>query len=310
MTSNNKTNPLLYLQLFAGMALFGSATPLSKIIGEGFPVFTASLMRMLIAGAVLAPFVAGRLGELRKASASDWRSIAGIALFGMIGFTATMLFGMRMASGVVGSTIMSMSPAVTALAAFIFLKEGYNSRKGAALGLAVLGAVLINVLSGGGENNSGNAPSNAMVWGSLLVFIAVCLEAAYTLLAKTVSDALSALTITFAATILAIVPFAILSALFDPSFFDLSQAEARHWWALGFWGAMTAGLAPVLWYTGVRQAPGSLAAGFMAVMPLSALTLSYILLDESFRWPHLVGFGLVFLGVLLMMREHMKGHQD
>ncbi|NHK28558.1 DMT family transporter [Parvularcula flava] len=306
MASQKKTNPLLYLQLFAGMALFGSATPLSKIIGEGFPVFTASLMRMLIAGAVLAPFVTGRLGELKKASASDWRSIAGIALFGMIGFTATMLFGMRMASGVVGSTIMSMSPAVTALAAFIFLKEGYNSRKGAALGLAVLGAVLINVLSGGGENNSGNA----MIWGSLLVFIAVCLEAAYTLLAKTVSDALSALTITFAATILAIIPFAILSALFDPSFFDLSQADARHWWAVAFWGAMTAGLAPVLWYTGVRQAPGSLAAGFMAVMPLSALTLSYVLLNESFRWAHLVGFGLVFIGVLLMMREHMKSMSD
>ncbi|HCJ44130.1 MAG TPA: hypothetical protein DHV58_08965 [Erythrobacter sp.] len=44
----------------------------------------------------------------------------------------------------------------------------------------------------------------------------------------------------------------------------------------------------------------------MAVMPLSALVLSYVLLGESFRWSHLLGFGLVFAGLVLMIVEHAK----
>jgi drug/metabolite transporter (DMT)-like permease len=48
------------------------------------------------------------------------------------------------------------------------------------------------------------------------------------------------------------------------------------------------------------------AAGFMAVMPVSALILSYVLLGETFRWMHLAGFGLALAGVLLMSREQQK----
>ena len=72
---------------------------------------------------------------------------------------------------------------------------------------------------------------------------------------------------------------------------------------------MTGGLAPVLWYNGVRKAPGVLTAGAMSVMPISALVLSYVLLGETFRWAHMIGFGLVFLGLLLMIYEHaQEGH--
>lgn len=42
----------------------------------------------------------------------------------------------------------------------------------------------------------------------------------------------------------------------------------------------------------------------MAVMPLSALIGSYLLLAEAFRWSHLLGFGLVFAGVILMIIDY------
>lgn len=68
----------------------------------------------------------------------------------------------------------------------------------------------------------------------------------------------------------------------------------------------TDALAPVLWYRGARKAPGGLAAGAMAIMPLSALGLSYRLLDEAFRWMHVVGFGMVFARLVLMILEHSR----
>jgi drug/metabolite transporter (DMT)-like permease len=49
-----------------------------------------------------------------------------------------------------------------------------------------------------------------------------------------------------------------------------------------------------------------LSAGAMSVMPVTALMTSYFLLGEAFHPSHLFGFGLVFLGMVLMIVEHAK----
>ncbi len=71
-------------------------------------------------------------------------------------------------------------------------------------------------------------------------------------------------------------------------------------------GGNVLGLGSVLWYRGVRQVEGSTAAGFMGVMPVSALVLSYLLLGEAFVWTDLLGFAAVFAGVMFVARSHAK----
>lgn len=73
-----------------------------------------------------------------------------------------------------------------------------------------------------------------------------------------------------------------------------------------WYGAGTLALGSWLWYSGLARAEGAIAAGFMGVMPASALILSYVLLGEEFRWIHLLGFGIVFAGVLLISWEHAR----
>ena len=60
------------------------------------------------------------------------------------------------------------------------------------------------------------------------------------------------------------------------------------------------GLGTVLWYRGVKEVKGSVAAGFMGVMPLSALVLSYVLLNEQFEWIHAIGMALELVAIGLM----------
>lgn len=297
--SMKSLRPLILAQLFTGMALFGSATPLSKIIADAFPIFSASFLRMAIASLVLAPFVIARRDELRAATRKDWLVIFAIAGAGMVGFTAALLFGMSMTTGVIGATIMSATPAVTALGAVIFFGAEMNGRKAGALALAVAGILAINHLREHGGEEGG-----AVLFGSALVVLAICLEAAFTLLSKQLSEGVSSLSATFAAVTIAAPLFVALAFIFDSRPFDYAAGDPGAWAALLFWGAATGGLAPVIWYKGVRQSPGALVAGFMSVMPVTALLLSYILLGEAFRWVHLAGFGLVFAGLLLMIREH------
>jgi drug/metabolite transporter (DMT)-like permease len=111
------------------MAIFGSGTPVSKIVTKAFPVFIASGLRMAVAALVLLPFMLADRGRLSSLSKRDYLLVALIALVGMFGFSAFMLYGLKMVSGVAGSVVMSTTPAVTALASFVFLKERLGWRK-------------------------------------------------------------------------------------------------------------------------------------------------------------------------------------
>ena len=149
-----------------------------------------------------------------------------------------------------------------------------------------------------------------LLLGAALVGAAICMEAAYTLLSRKLSAGISSLETTLAASLLAIPLFVVLALLFDAHPFEFGRATTFGLGALAFWGAATGGLAPVIWYAGVRKAPGALAAGAMAIMPITALVMSYVLLGEAFRWVHLAGFGLVFAGLLLMIVENTKGEDN
>ncbi|WP_165793605.1 DMT family transporter [Hyphococcus luteus] len=291
-----------FVLLAAGMILFGSATPVSKIVTGAMPVFIGSLLRVGLGALALAPFALPRLGELKTVSRGDIAAMAAIALFGMVGFSAFMLYGMRMISGVGGAVVMAMTPAVTAAAAIVFFGERASRRKLIALALAVGGVLILHVSGAAGEEDGG---ANALL-GIAMIFAAVCCEAAYTLLGRKVSADISPVLVAFVASAASIPLFAV-AAAFQWSGFDALAVSAGEWAAVAWYGAGTLALGTALWYSGLSRTQGSTAAVFMGLMPVSALVLSYVLLGEAFRWVHLLGFGVVFASVLLISREHM-GH--
>ncbi|HSA82550.1 MAG TPA: DMT family transporter, partial [Geminicoccaceae bacterium] len=131
------TSPFpVYARLALGMAVFGSATPVSKVVTGAMPVFVGSLLRVALGALVLAPFVAGRWHQVRHFERRDWLLVGLISLFGMFGFSALMLYGMRMVSGVVGAVVMSTAPAVTAAGAILFMRDAPSWRKIVAIALA------------------------------------------------------------------------------------------------------------------------------------------------------------------------------
>lgn len=293
--------------LFAGMALFGSATPLSKLVVEQFPVFTASLFRVAIGAIVLLPFLGDRWMRIRALTRRDWLTVGAIALVGMFGFTTLLLHGMRLVPGVVGAIIMGTAPAVTAAGAVLFLSDHWNLRKVGSIALAVSGLFIVN-----GEGwIRGQAPATttdptALILGSALVFGAVCCEAGYTLIGKLATERLDPMLTVFLSSALAVPLFLVAAAFFEFRALDVGTASRSGWVALFAWGAGTLGLGSVLWYRGVQESTGTIAAGFMGVMPVSALVLSYVLLSEPVRTVHLAGFTVVFCGVLLMISEHAR----
>jgi len=299
---SNQTHWTGIILLVAGMALFGSATPISKLVGEGLPVFTASLLRVLLGALSLYPFVASGLpGRIRSLSARDWWYLSVIALFGMVGFTVFLIYGMKFISGVAGSIVMSFTPALTALAAFLFMGSAMDWRRGLAVALGVAGVVVINLFRGAFDDEA----SSYFYLGVVLVLAAIACEACYTLIGKKATEHLSPLFASFMAAVMSI-PLFLLLALLDFRQADFGDVGLTTWAALLWWGIGTLGAGSAIWYSGVARAEGTTAAGFMAVMPLSALLLSYFLLDEAFQAIHLLGIGMVLASVALMSWVHAE----
>jgi drug/metabolite transporter (DMT)-like permease len=286
---------LTYLQLALGMIIFGSATPVSKLVTEQWPVLVASLGRMLVAGIVLAPLIFLDWKSIRKIGKTEITALALITIFGMVGFSVLLLYGMSMTTGTAASVIMAMTPAMTAIGAWLFFKERFTSAKFMALLLAFIGVLIVNVNQMGGESG------NNVLLGGLLVFGAVCCQAVYTLAGKTASQKLRPVTVAAITSIAAAVLFVPVAA-FQFGQFELGAIDTTGISALLWWGIGTLAIGTWLLYSGMKHASGFIGSAFTGLMPVSALILSYILLGDAFHWTHVVGFGLVVASIYLMAR--------
>lgn len=285
------------IALAAGMVLFGSATPLARLVTMELPPLVGSALRVLSAAMLLVPVahLAGfRWSQLDR---RDWGRAALLALVGMFGFTLALALGMQRVSGVTGAVIMGTTPAVTGVAAVVVFGEHATWRRWVAVALAVAGVVLMR-LAGGGTGFD--------LLGAGLVFGAVLAEATYTLAGKRFMERHDAVAATMVATVLSLPLFLVVAAP-EVGTVAWGAIAPATWLAVLAWGLGTLAAGSVVWYWGVRRTQGHQAAPFMGLMPVSALVLSYILLGEDPRWWHAAGLALVLAGIALVILDRREG---
>ena len=218
---------LTYIQLALGMSIYGSGTPVSKLVTEGFPVYTGSGLRMLFAAIVLLPFIIKYREDIIKFTKKDFFNIALIGFAGYFLFSIFMMLAMKNVSGVIASIVMGASPAVTAIASVIFLKDKMTPRKWIAIGLVVLGLMIVNVGESSMQMPGMQNTFGMLAFGSFLVFLAVCCEAAYTIIGKKEAQIkpvlVSSLSVIFA--LVLFIPFSIP----ELSEFDIAKVTTAQW---------------------------------------------------------------------------------
>lgn len=295
-------DPRAFLCLASAMAIVGSSVVAGRILVDGLPVFFGSAARFAAALAICLPLLLlleGGSRQWRLLPRRDLAVLAGQALCGSFLFTVCLLYGLTLTGPAQAGVVMSTTPAVMAAMAWLFLGERPGRRTVLGIGLAVAGVALVNTAGAAPPASPTVAPHPFA--GNALVLAAVVFESAFLLLRKGVATRLSALAATFWVGLFGLALFLPLG-LWELARLDLAAVPAPSWWAAAYYGAVVTVGAYWLWFTGVVRVSGGRAGVFTALMPVSAVTLSALVLGEPLTPALLAGCGLVLGSVLVMTR--------
>ncbi|HWL83432.1 MAG TPA: DMT family transporter [Roseomonas sp.] len=278
-----------YAQLGAAMALVGINVAVAKLLAAALPVAMIAGLRCLLACLVLWPLARMIEGQVRP-SAHVLRNLAGQAVLGTLLYNAALLAGLRHTTALEAGLVLATLPAVIALGSALWLRERLPPRQWAAAALAAFGMASITLARlAGGEQAEGSLLGNA------LVFLAVCGEASYVLLAKRIAGRVPVITASFwmqAFSTLFLLPFWL------PFLGAAHALAAPNLAGLLVFHSLTASvLCLLLWYAGLKRAPAGVAGVFTALLPAAAAVVAVALLGEAFQPMHALGFALMLASI-------------
>jgi len=185
--------------------------------------------------------------------------------------------------------ITALLPVMVALGAWLWIGERLNGRILFGGLLAFVGAVWLSL---GGEASS-YAPDP--LYGNLMEFMAMVMAVGYTLTLKHLSKRFRPLFLTafqvFVGTLF-FAPFLLSSHVRLPETLPLVPSLA-----VLYLGIAVSFGAYGLYNYGVSRIPASEAALYINLIPVFAVLLAYVLLDESIGWDELVGGAMILAGV-------------
>jgi len=291
-----------YALLAASMALVGCYVALSRPLVLALPVFLLAWLRFGIGGLATLHWLK-RPADEPPMTPSTRKFLFLESFFGNFLFSICMLTGMSMTTAVSAGVILAAIPAVIAVLSRVFLKEDIQPRTWAAIACSVLGIGLLSLskqelpAQAASEPDGIFGPENPLL-GNALVFGAVLCEAAYAVIAKKLTGALSPRRITALINLwgLALMtPFGVYVAWS----FDFGAVQPTSWLLLVFYALAASVWTVWLWMTGLKHVPASSAGVFTVMLPIAATLVGVLVLGEPMTALHWLAFGIALLSVLL-----------
>jgi drug/metabolite transporter (DMT)-like permease len=295
--------------LILSMTLVGSYVALSKPLTLIFPVFLLAWLRFGMGGVAMLHWLKKPKHE-PVMSPQTKRLVFIESLLGNFLFSICMLYGVSMTSAVNAGVIMAMIPAVVALMSWVYLRERISLRIWAAIACGVLGIALYTLSNSEllrqyirwlGINLPIKiaASHTKSTWlGNFLLAGAVLCEAAYAVIGKKLTTALSPKRIS---ALINAWGFALMTprGIYFAWGFDFHSVPAASWFLLVFYALAASVWSVWLWMTGLEVIPAAAAGVYTVFLPIAAALIGVFVLGERLNALQLSGFGLALLGVIL-----------
>lgn len=283
---------MVHLKLITMAFLYAGGFIAGKVAVEQSGPFTIAFIRFFISTSILFALVIH--AERKLTLNRDMLCTAiGAAFLGIFCYNYLFLTGVKYIDAARGAVIVSMVPIVVGLASVIFLNEKHNFFKGVGIILSLIGAW--TVITRGDIQQIWNSTIGRGEW--CMMGCVVC-AVAFTFLSKRMlrhtSPLMTMACISGIGTMLVLMPaiYEMYSGLFRPM--NHSFALSMMYLAIG-----PSVIGVVFYYQAMNTVGASRATQYMNLMPVFAVILAVIFLDEQLTGSLVVGGGLVTTGLYL-----------
>jgi drug/metabolite transporter (DMT)-like permease len=286
---------LVYIKLLLTAIFWGGTFVAGRSLVQNVGPFSAAFFRFAVASVFLV-FLTWKIeGKLVVLKRSQIFPILLLGVTGVFGYNLFFFKGLKLIAAGRAAIIVANNPIFIALCSAVFFKERLNAIKITGIMISVIGAMVAISRGNPGEILQGN-----LGWGEFYIFLCVASWVVFSLLGKVVMSGLSPLTsVTYSSitgTLLLFIP------AFREGLTTCTHYSIWDWWDIFYLGFFGTVLGFVWFYEGIKQIGPTRAGLFINFVPISAILLAFIILDEPLTISLLVGTILVTTGAYLTNR--------
>jgi drug/metabolite transporter (DMT)-like permease len=287
----------IYAKLVGSAVLWGGTWVAGRVLSTYMGPFSAAFLRFALASVFLYFLTARIEGRFPRLARRDLPWLLTLAATGIFAYNALFFAGLRTVPAGRAALIVACIPSVVALFSGLLFGEAFTKTKIAGIALSFVGVGCI--VSGG---DPAALWATGLSGGDLCIFGCVAAWAAYTLAGKKAMERIapySAVTWSCILGAAMLLPPALGAGLVQ----DVARAGPVAWGCVAFFGILATGYGFSWYYEGVKALGPTKAGVFINLVPVVAVILGHVLLDEPLSRALLAGGGLVLAGVWLTNRR-------
>ncbi len=284
---------MIYIKLLLTAFFWGGTFIAGRIVSRNLDPYSAAFLRFTIASIFLLSLIKiteGKLPILRK------NQIFPVICLGMTGiFTYNILFfkGLHTISAGRASLIIALNPIIISLFSTVFFKEKLTLFRFLGILTSVTGAIIVIT-----HGDLSTVFTNPLGQGDIFIFGCVASWVTYSLIGNMVVGKLSPLvSVGYSCLIGAIALF--FPAMAHGVYKNIGSYTLEEWAALFFLGFFGTVLGFFWYYEGLKKIGPMKASVFINFVPISAIVLAYLILDEPVTVSLATGAIFVTSGVFL-----------
>jgi drug/metabolite transporter (DMT)-like permease len=289
-----------YLQLFVTICVWGGTFPIARRAVDGADPLALAAGRYLLGAVVLLAIV--RASGFRRISRRDLALCAVMGASGVVAFNVLTFAGLEFALAGDAALIMPTMPiAVTIPLAVLLFGERFGRWQVAGLALLLIGEFFVFREAVFSESVDGDR-----LLGIGMFFAAAGLWGVYTIAARGLSGSMDATHATAVAVWLAAGPLLLLGGV--PLAREVAGGvDGDFALALAYMGALQVVVGLIWWFQGVESIGAARAALINALVPVVALVIAGLVLDEVVTVERGLGAALVVAGVAVAAGVNGRG---
>lgn len=292
----------IYLKLVATALIWGGTFIAGRIAVQTIGPFSVAFLRFLVASLSLLIVIWQVHGHIPPLKPPQRWAVLGLGLTGIFSYNALFFGGLQTVEAGRASLIIALNPVAIALGSAALLKESLGWRKVIGIAISLVGAAW--VISRGSlleVSSMGPSVGDGFGWGEVMIIGCVISWMSYTLIGKVVMSALSPLVASAYACwvgTLLLLPAAWAEGLWQA----LPRLQFSTFLSALYLGVLGSAVGFCWYYDGIRAIGPAKASAFINLVPVSAIGLAALLLDEPLTPSLAVGAALVILGVSVTNR--------